>query len=54
MAGFNLEPFSMTQESDCKVFTNEKPTKAPYKEKRPSSIVHFLHLNYMDAFTIII
>jgi len=44
MEGIDLDQF-MTQESDCEILVNKRPTKALQKEKAPRCIVDSIHLS---------
>jgi hypothetical protein len=44
MEGIDLDQL-MTQESNCQILVNKKPTKALWKKKALRCIVDFVHLN---------
>jgi len=44
MEGIDLDQL-MTQESDCEILVNKRPTKALQKKKALKCIVDFVHLN---------
>jgi hypothetical protein len=44
MEGIDFDEL-MTQESDCEILANKRPTKAPRKEKALKCIMDFVHVS---------
>ncbi len=44
MEGIDLDQL-MTQENDCEILTNKRPTKAPKKKRALRCTVDFVHLS---------
>jgi hypothetical protein len=48
LEGINLDQL-MTQESDCEIMVNKRPTKAFWKEKSMRCIVDSIHLSSLAS-----
>jgi hypothetical protein len=48
LKGIDLDQL-MTQESDCEIMVNKRPTKALWKEKSLRCILDYIHLNSLAS-----